>query len=272
MACVCALDMADTQVLIHSDSQAAILATHNPLIYSHTVLETVNSLNTLADTGKQVTLQWVRGHNNTAGNEYADSIVKTGATLLVAGPEPFLPLSKAVCRKAAHHLLIYLWNNKWQRVIDYRQTKILFPTPNNYQTKNLLRQTRKSLGLLIRHITGFSNLSYPQSLQQPGCSPIYRLCGEAREESNHIIRECRALTRTRLDTLFQIKITYEWFVLGLFHFLSSPTVARLENDNRTNMVLLPHPPPTPHPQAPHRPRTRGPTRYSSSRYSSQGSF
>jgi ribonuclease HI len=88
--------MADTQVLILSDSQAAILATQNPLIFSHTVLKTVNSLNTLANAGKQVTLQWVRGHNNTAGNELADQMAKTGAILMVNGPEPFLPLSKVV--------------------------------------------------------------------------------------------------------------------------------------------------------------------------------
>jgi hypothetical protein len=49
MASVFALEMADTQVLILSDSQAAILATQNPLIYSHTVLEMMNSLNTLAN-------------------------------------------------------------------------------------------------------------------------------------------------------------------------------------------------------------------------------
>jgi hypothetical protein len=131
-------------------------------VYTHTqYYKRWTPLNTLANSGKQVTLQWVRGHNNTAGNEYADSMAKTGATLQVDGPEPFLPLSKAVCRKAAHNQLLYLWNDKWQRVIDYRQTKICFPAPDNSQTKNLLRQTRKDLGPLVRHITGFSKLNYP---------------------------------------------------------------------------------------------------------------
>jgi hypothetical protein len=176
-------------------------------------------------------------------------MAKTGATLPVDRPKPFLPLSKAVCQKAAQDQLLYLWNEKWQQVIDYRQTKIFFPAPDNCQTKNLLRQTRKDLGLVVRHITGFSKLNYPQSLQQPGLSPICRLCGEAREESNHIIRECPALTRTRLETLFQITITDKWFVLGLLHFLTSPVVARLENDNITNMV----PSPTPQPPNPSRP-------------------
>jgi hypothetical protein len=188
---------------------------------------------------------------------------------MVHGPEPFLPLSKAVCRQAARDELLYQWTDKWQRAIDYRQTKIFFPAPNNNKTKNLLRQSRKDLGLLTRHITGFSNLSYPQSLQQPGLSPLCRLCGKAREESNHIIRECPALSRTRLNNLLQITITGDWFVLGLLHFLLSPIVARLEDDNRANMA--PTPPPTP-PPMPARQRNQGQARNSFSSYSSQNSF
>jgi hypothetical protein len=88
-------------------------------------------------------------------------MAKTGATLPVDRPKPFLPLSKAVFQKAAQDQLLYLWNEKWQQVIDYRQTKIFFPAPDNCQTKNLLRQTRKDLSLLVRHITGFCKLNYP---------------------------------------------------------------------------------------------------------------
>jgi ribonuclease HI len=97
MACVFATEQADTQILILSDSQAAKLATQHPLIYSHTVLKTVNSLNKLANSGKEGTLQWVRGHNQTAGNDMSDLMAKTGAALPASGLEPFLPLSHAVC-------------------------------------------------------------------------------------------------------------------------------------------------------------------------------
>jgi ribonuclease HI len=75
MACIYAADQADTQVLILSDSQAAILAAQHPLIHSRTVLERVDSLNSLASQGKEVTLQWVRGHSQTAGNDMANLTV-----------------------------------------------------------------------------------------------------------------------------------------------------------------------------------------------------
>jgi ribonuclease HI len=263
MACVFASTMADTQVLILSDSQAAILATKHPLIYSQTVFATVNSLNALANLGKNVTLQWVRGHTNTAGNDLADYMAKTGSTLQTMGPEPFLPLSRAVCRQATRDQLLYLWTDKWQCSRHYRQTKIFFPTPDNTKSRHLLKQSRAETGLLARHLTGFSNLNYAQSLQQHGLDPICRLCGEDREESQHIIRYCPALIRTRIDTLCQITITDEWSVFGLLHFLSSPTVKRLEDANRTGLIPQ-TPPPSPRHQQPHR---RGSPRSSRSSFS-----
>jgi ribonuclease HI len=245
MACVFATEQADTQILILSDSQAAILATRHPLIYSRTVLETINSLNKLAISGKEVTLQWVQGHNQTAGNDMADLIAKTGAVLPASGPEPFLPLSRAVCRQAARDQLLHLWTSKWQRSRDYQETKIFFPTPNNIRSKNLLRFKQTEVGLIIRHITGFSYLNYPQSLQQFGLDPTCRLCGECREESNHIIRNCPALTRTRTDSLWQHTITDNdtWLIGGLLTFLSSPIVARLDASNRTGFIPTPDSPP-----------------------------
>jgi hypothetical protein len=241
MACVFVTEQADTQILILSDRQAAILATRRPLIYSCTVLETVNSLNKLANIGKEVTLQWVRGHNQTAGNDMADLMAKTGAVLPASGPQPCLPLSHAVCRQAARDQLLYLWTSKWQRSLNYRQTKIFFPTPNNTRSKNLLCYKQAEVGLIIRHIIGFTYLNYSQSLQQPGLDPTCRLCGECGEESNHILHNCPALTRTRTDSLWQHTITKNDIGLmgGLLIFLSSPTVARLENSNRTGFIPIP---------------------------------
>jgi ribonuclease HI len=251
MACVFTSSMADTQVLIVSDSQAAILATKHPLIYSQTVFVTVNSLNALAKSGKNVTLQWVRGHTNTAGNNLANFMAKTGSTLQTMGPEPFLALSRAVCRQAARDQLQYLWIDKWQRSIHYRQTKIFFPAPDSTNSRHLLKQSGAETGLLARHLTGFSNLNYAQSLQQHGLDPTCRLCGEHREESHHIICHCPALIQTRIDTLCQITITDEWSVFGLLHFLSSPIVKRLEDTNQ--MGLIPQtPPPSPRQQQPYR--------------------
>jgi ribonuclease HI len=86
MACEFAIQQAPLPVTILSDSQAAIMATANPLITSRTVLRTVNALNALVTHGSSVLLQWVRGHNGVEGNEVADPLANNGAALQAAGP------------------------------------------------------------------------------------------------------------------------------------------------------------------------------------------
>jgi hypothetical protein len=173
MACEYAATRQETQVTILSDCQAAILATAKPLIISRTVEMTVDAINSLATLGKSIKIQWVRGHNRTTGNIKADSMAKEGAAMASLGPEPFLPYTKTLCKQETKAIL-----KTWQKSIIYRQTLIFFPLPDASISKNLLRLSRKDLGLIIRHGTGHSNLNYHQSKQQPGLSPLCRLCGE----------------------------------------------------------------------------------------------
>jgi ribonuclease HI len=119
------------QVMILSDCQAAIKAVYNSQIKSRTVLTTVDSLNSLAASGKEVLLYWVRGHNNMYGNKLADHLAKTGAAAPAIGSEPFLPLSLAICRQVHKAEFLQHWTDTWNRSIDYRQTKYFFPNPDN---------------------------------------------------------------------------------------------------------------------------------------------
>jgi hypothetical protein len=233
--------------MILSNCQAAIKAVYNPQIKSRTVLTTVYSLNSLAASGKEVLLYWVRGHNNTYGNDLADHLAKTGAATPAIGPEPFLPLSLAICRQVHKAEFLCHWTDTWNRSIDYRQTKYFSPNPDIQMSKSMLRQQKKVLGTLIRYITGHCYLNYHQSLQQPGISPICRLCGTDREESQHIIRSCPSLISLRLTCLWQRTITEEWCLQGLIDFLTSPQVEILEDlHHYGGTATPPHtPPPSP---------------------------
>jgi hypothetical protein len=78
--------------------------------------------------------------------------------------------------------------------------------------------------MLIMHFTGFSHLNYHQWNIDPGSvDPTCRLCGQGREESQHIIRTCLALADIRLAQLWQLEITdASWFLNGIIGFLKSP--------------------------------------------------
>jgi hypothetical protein len=90
--------------------------------------------------------------------------------------------------------------------------------------------------MLLMHFTGFSNLNYHQSNIDPGSvNPTCRLCGQGREESQHIIRTCLALADICLAQLWQLEITdASCFINGIIGSLESPRVPRLENDSYTD--------------------------------------
>jgi hypothetical protein len=247
MACDYAIHENALQVMMLSNCQAAIKAVYNPQIKSITVLKTVDSLNTLAASGKEVLLYWVRGHNNTYGNDLADHLAKTGAATPAIGPEPFLPLSLAICQQVHKAEFLWHWTDTWSRSIDYRQTKYFFPNPDISMSKSMLCQQKKVLGTVIRYITGHCYLNYHQSLQQPGISPICCLCGTDREESQHIICSCPSLISLWLTYLWQRTITDEWCLQGLIDFLTSPEVEILEDLHHYGGTATPPQTPLPSP-------------------------
>lgn len=167
----------------------------------------------------------------------ADYQANLGAASRPEGPEPFLPFSNAVIKMAAREDLQYNWSDKWQhKEKGCRQTRIFFPEPIMALSKSILSLNRRILGMLIMHFTGFSHLNYHQSNIDPGSvDPTCRLCGQGREESQHIIRTCLALADIRLAQLWQLEITdASWFLNGIIGFLESPRVRRLENDSYTD--------------------------------------
>ena len=61
------------------DSQAALLALNNDHVKPKLVKETVDILNLLVSSGKNITLSWVKAHVGYLGNELADEAAKGGA-------------------------------------------------------------------------------------------------------------------------------------------------------------------------------------------------
>jgi hypothetical protein len=142
---------------------------------------------------------------------------------------------------AAREDLQYNWSEKWQhREKGCCQTRIFFPEPIMALSKSILSQNCRILGMLIKHFMGFRNLDYHQSNIDPGSvDPTCHLCGQGREESQHIIRTCLALADILLAQLWQLEITEaSWFLNGIIGFLESSRVQRLENDSYTDQEPL----------------------------------
>jgi ribonuclease HI len=113
MSCTFAIRQQNRLIIILSNSQSAIQAIANPLVTSRTVLTTINAKNALGKQGKEVCVQWVRGHNDTDGNDLADHMANLGAAMDISGPEPFLPFSHAHAKRAEKEALLETWAVFW---------------------------------------------------------------------------------------------------------------------------------------------------------------
>ena len=70
----------------------------------------------------------------------------------------------------------------------------------------------------------------------PSIDPTCRLCGEDNEDSEHIIAECDALWKERLESFGKVQLDtpIPWTPAELMNFLKIDRIKELENDDIEN--------------------------------------
>ena len=187
------------KVMIHSDSQAALLALDTPWVDSHLVEETIQALNE-AGAHLNIQLTWVKAHAGHVGNELADRAAKASTTRigLPPGDAPRPPTSqlKAVFKEKIHKR----WMTSWTARTDCRQTKQWFPEVDSKKAFQIINMDRPQFSRMCQLITGHNYMRRHEGLVNhlEGEQLLCRLCGEEEETSYHIIGECDALATQRL--------------------------------------------------------------------------
>jgi ribonuclease HI len=187
-------------IVIHSDSQAALLALDNPVITAKTVLATVLNLDKLAERQK-VELTWVRAHIGTMGNERADMLAKTGSNTTTMDPEPIIPVPKVQFDRDIDAAINEKWRLRWLNLLTARQSKLFWPQPNKIRSRALLEMSRKDFGLMIQLFSGHNYFNRHKNLLHETESAICRLCLEEEESSEHLLCDCPALNELRFEVL-----------------------------------------------------------------------
>ena len=174
---------------ILSDSQAALKAVSAHKTDRKTVAEAAEFLDKLAQ-NNSVQLHWIPGHEGTTGNEAADQKAKEGASTVVFGPEPFLPIPEALVKGEAHAWAEAEHKREWNSRKDCRQTKEAIDWPERKLITKMSSLKREDLRLLIQVITGHCNLNRHRSIQGKTDTPLCQKCYEEEETPNHIISSC----------------------------------------------------------------------------------
>ena len=201
---VCGIKMACDQLIkmkepdsvtIFTDSQASLDSLRQVRVRSNVVVSCIKSLNHLAET-KSVYLKWIKSHNNYTGNEAADALAKKGA---LHGQKIGISIPVGGIKSSIKTALFNEWNMGWKTHTECRQTKIWFPSAHPNISKKLMNLTRYDLSLMIHLFTGHNGLNRHESLLNPQVDPTCRLCLEEEESAWHLIGQCPALWRQRMD-------------------------------------------------------------------------
>jgi ribonuclease HI len=192
----------EKKVTIFVDNQAILYAMQSRYISSATVLDAIQKLNMLGK-DSEITIKWIRAHVGHEGNEIADQLANCVAKLKAEDVHPLLPVSKAALYMAIKKEALSIWQTRWDRNIQCRMSKIMWPTINKGKSMQLLQWSRHEYSIAVRHITGFSWTRY----HRWKCSKeigifvpkLCRLCSGEEESSYHIIMECPRLMSLRRD-------------------------------------------------------------------------
>jgi hypothetical protein len=114
--------------------------------------------------------------------------------------------AKSAIRKELKEDMISKWTERWQSSVDFRQSKVWFPSPDQPKSNQLMKHARSTVGLMIRFLTGFAFLLrqstiIDQSRNPPLGDVSCRLCGEDNETPIHVIWDCGHFISHRLNTI-----------------------------------------------------------------------
>ncbi|CAB4045830.1 Retrovirus-related Pol poly from type-1 retrotransposable element R1, partial [Paramuricea clavata] len=172
-----------------SDSQSAIAAIFNPITRSKLVREVATCVRQCHSRGIQLKFEWVKGHNDTTGNEFADYLAKCGTEITLQGPQPRVSLASSVVRNRIHKLYDRKWQVQWNCIEGHVVSKNFFPIIDRNRFHHMKTMKKSQLTLIAQAATGHGLFARHLCHWLP-ITDECRLCGKSKESSWHLWHEC----------------------------------------------------------------------------------
>jgi ribonuclease HI len=184
------------KALIHTDSQSSLQAIFAPYIKSQLVLDCKNLINT-CNQFMELGIQWVKGHSEITGNEFADFLAKSGAEKGGLVPEPPGPISKNKVKKAIKTYFDKKWQKRWDRTEHHRVSKRLLPKVDRKLCKILPKRDIHTIQEVVSHTTGHGMYAKFLRKQHSEIPITCKLCDEegSIEDPVHIWFHCPRVHR-----------------------------------------------------------------------------
>ena len=207
-------DTRNKNILIYSDSQAAIKAFDKTIIKHITVKNCLENLTKLAEKDNKIVVSWIPGHRGYEGNELADLLAKMGTKSTNYVHHVKTPLQTI----KLHYILRHY---KEETLADfYLKPKLSEECLKPIKTflhhhkkiiKELKYLNRKDTAILTKILTGHNNLNNHAFRANLADSPQCDFCEdiEEKETAMHILLNCAAFTEERQYTFGKPTLSLE---------------------------------------------------------------
>jgi hypothetical protein len=186
---------------------------HNQLhAYLHVITTACRDLLQELSMNNQVTLAWVQGHSDIAGNEIADKLAREESDEDPIGATPHIPLSNGWVRNTIYNWSVARHSNVWRSSTNCRQTKLIVHEPlKASETKKILSLNRPILRKLIGVLTGHFFFNY--HLFNMGCSntTLCPRCEADMDTAYHLVSTCPVYATRRNRVLGDFVLSQEQY-------------------------------------------------------------
>ena len=185
-----------SNVVIYTDSLSTLQSLESGKSDNQTMSQMTNSISNLMSIYKiKVILQWIPGHSGVQGNESADSLAKTGASL----PQPDVPVSMDTVKKMIRSNFKEEWLENWT---NNNTGRALYNNMNAPQKKDPINfLVRKDQTTIFRLRTTHVPLNGHLNKIKKDHSAHCRLCGHPNETVEHHLLHCPQLNDLRCSLL-----------------------------------------------------------------------
>ena len=206
-------DTHNKNIIIYSDSQAAIRALDKTMIKHTTVKTCHENLTKLTDKGNKVTVSWIPGHRGHDGNELADALAKMGTEspkLFNHIKTPALTIKLLILRHYKKETLaeFYLKPKLSEECLKPMKA---FLQHHKKITKEIQHLNKQDTAILTKILTGHNNLNNHAYRAKLADSPKCDYCEdiEENETAMHILLDCAAFTEERQYTFGKPTLSLE---------------------------------------------------------------
>ena len=185
-----------SNVVFFTDSLSTLQSMESGKTDDRTISQMNYNLNSLISIyNVEVVLQWIPGHSGVQGNESADSLAKTGASL----PQPDVPVSMDTVKKMIKSNFKEEWLENWTNNNTGRALYNNMNAPKKKDPINFL--VRKDQTTIFRLRTTHVQLNGHLNRIKKDHSAQCRLCGHPNETVEHHLLHCPQLNDLRCSLL-----------------------------------------------------------------------